>query len=98
MALPRTQAVQARFMQPAWTAQHMRPRMTATNAIKKGDMVKIKRPESYWFNEQGKVVTVDVPKEGQPAVNYPVVVRFDKVNYAGVSSNNFALDELEETK
>jgi hypothetical protein len=26
---------------------------------------------------------------------YPVVVRFDKVNYAGVSTNNYALDEIE---
>ena len=25
---------------------------------------------------------------------YPVVVRFEKVNYAGVATNNFALDEL----
>jgi len=24
-----------------------------------------------------------------------VVVRFDKVNYAGVSTNNYALDEIE---
>ena len=27
---------------------------------------------------------------------YPVVVRFEKVNYAGVATNNFALDELVE--
>ena len=25
---------------------------------------------------------------------YPVVVRFEKVNYAGVATNNFAVDEL----
>ena len=25
---------------------------------------------------------------------YPVVVRMEKVNYAGVATNNFALDEL----
>jgi photosystem I subunit 4 len=30
-----------------------------------------------------------------PGVRYPVVVRFDKVNYAGVSTNNYAIDELQ---
>ena len=29
-------------------------------------------------------------------IRYPVVVRFEKVNYAGVSTNNYALDEVEE--
>ena len=29
-------------------------------------------------------------------VLYPVVVRFDKPNYAGVSTNNYALDEVKE--
>ena len=33
----------------------------------------------------------------QTGIRYPVVVRFDKVNYAGVSTNNYALDEVEST-
>jgi photosystem I subunit 4 len=59
------------------------------DAIKRGDKVRIMRPESYWFQETGTVATV-----AKGADRYPVVVRMDKVNYAGVSTNNFALDEL----
>jgi len=29
-------------------------------------------------------------------VLYPVVVRFEKPNYAGVQTNNYALDEVKE--
>ncbi|KAI3432397.1 hypothetical protein D9Q98_003953 [Chlorella vulgaris] len=60
---------------------------------KRGSQVRIMRPESYWFRETGKVVSVD-----QSGIRYPVVVRFEKVNYAGVTTNNYALDEVEELK
>ena len=58
---------------------------------KRGSTVKILRKESYWYLDSGKVVAVDQA----PGVRYPVVVRFDKVNYAGISTNNYAIDELE---
>ncbi|KAJ4778635.1 Photosystem I reaction center subunit IV [Rhynchospora pubera] len=61
---------------------------------KRGTKVKILRRESYWFNGIGTVVTVDQ----DPKTRYPVVVRFSKVNYAGVSTNNYALDEILEVK
>jgi photosystem I subunit 4 len=57
--------------------------------IKRGDTVRIMRPESYWFQECGTVATVAKGED-----RYPVVVRMEKVNYAGVATNNFAMDEL----
>ncbi|XP_022728186.1 photosystem I reaction center subunit IV B, chloroplastic-like [Durio zibethinus] len=61
---------------------------------KRGTKVKILRRESYWYNSYGSVVAVDQ----DPKTRYPVVVRFNKVNYANVSTNNYALDEIAEVK
>ncbi|XP_073063609.1 photosystem I reaction center subunit IV, chloroplastic-like [Primulina eburnea] len=57
----------------------------------RGSKVKVLRRESYWFKGVGSVVAVDQ----DPGTRYPVVVRFNKVNYANVSTNNYALDEVE---
>ncbi|KAK1290930.1 hypothetical protein QJS10_CPB18g01861 [Acorus calamus] len=59
---------------------------------KRGTKVKILRKESYWFKGTGSVVAVDQ----DPNTRYPVVVRFTKVNYNNVSTNNYALDEIQE--
>ena len=38
------------------------------------------------------------PPRAQSGIRYPVVVRFENQNYAGVSTNNYALDEVVEAK
>ena len=58
--------------------------------IKKQDKVKILRKESFWYHDIGMVVALDTS-----GVKYPVVVRFDKVNYNAVNTNNFSEEELE---
>ena len=60
--------------------------------VEKGSKVRIIRKESYWYNQVGTVVSV----EKSNVIRYPVVVRFDSVNYSGTNTNNFALNELVE--
>ena len=57
--------------------------------ISRGSKVRILRTESYWLNQIGVVATID-----QSGINYPVLVRFENVNYSGTNTNNFALNEL----
>lgn len=60
--------------------------------VTKGSKVRILRKESYWFNKIGVVVSV----EKSTVIRYPVVVRFEAVNYSGTNTNNFSLIELAE--
>ena len=57
--------------------------------VERNNTVRILRKESYWFNQTGTVASVDKSK-----IRYPVVVRFENVNYSGTNTNNFAIDEL----
>jgi photosystem I subunit 4 len=87
VARTRTRRVSCRAEGEAAPAAPPKP----TIGPKRGATVKILRPESYWFQSTGSVVSVD-----QSGIRYPVVVRFENCNYAGVTTNNFALDEIKE--
>ena len=58
--------------------------------IAKGSKVRILRKESYWFNKVGVVISIDKSS----VIRYPVVIRFESVNYSGTNTNNFSLAEL----
>ena len=57
--------------------------------VERGSKVRILRKESYWFQDTGIVASID-----QSGIRYPVIVRFNNINYAGVNTNNFSVDEV----
>jgi photosystem I subunit IV len=61
--------------------------------IQRGTVVRVLRKESYWYKDTGVVASVD-----QSGILYPVIVRFNKLNYMGINTNNFAKHELEEVQ
>ena len=61
--------------------------------IEKGSKVRVLRKESYWYNKIGVVISV----EKSDLIRYPVVVRFESVNYSGTNTTNFTLAELSAT-
>ena len=67
-------------------------------AFTRKDKVRILRPESYWFNTTGEIVSIDKSAN----MRYPITVRFDKVDYkvfsgvdGGANTSQFAESELE---
>jgi len=58
--------------------------------VTKGSKVRILRKESYWYNKIGVVISVEKDNN----IRYPVIIRFDSVNYSGTNTNNFSLAEL----
>jgi photosystem I subunit 4 len=61
--------------------------------VQRGSKVRILRKESFWFQDTGIVATID-----QSGIKYPVIVRFENVNYAGVNTNNYSMAEVLEVE
>ncbi len=67
-------------------------------AFSRKDKVRILRPESYWFNQVGEIVSIDK----SPNMRYPVTVRFEKCDFkaysgidGGANTSMFEVKELE---
>jgi photosystem I subunit 4 len=58
--------------------------------VNRGSKVKILCPELYWSQQIGTVATIE-----RSGIRYPVVIRFNNLNYSVINTNNFAIDELE---
>ena len=65
------------------------------------DKVRILRPESYWFNQIGEIVSIDK----SPAMRYPITVKFEKCDFkafsgvdGGANTSQFSMKEIEAAK
>lgn len=58
--------------------------------VQRRSKVRILSPDSYWYQDVGIVTTIDK----RSGIQKPVSVQFEKVNYSGNNTDNFALSEL----
>ncbi|KAG8370853.1 hypothetical protein BUALT_Bualt13G0026600 [Buddleja alternifolia] len=73
----------------------VRAEEAAAPAAPPAEAPKAAKPPPIGPPRGSKVNTCCIVIGQDPNTRYPVVVRFNKVNYANVSTNNYALDEVE---
>eukprot|EP00438_Fugacium_kawagutii_P032269 Skav209900 [mRNA] locus=scaffold2642:418051:456034:- [translate_table: standard] len=84
-----------------------RDTFSTMSTLLKGSWVRILRPESYWYQTRGQVVTLGATVEEnlgglnvnqKPEVKYPVTVKFDRVNFSQLANVEDETVVMEVTK